>query len=263
MAILFDLDGVFYQGDSAIAGAADVASWAREQAVPHLYLTNTTSRPRSALLQKLATLGVVTDIDHLLTPAVAAVRWCQSNIAGQRVALFVPQATRVEFAALPDEDSDGDVSAVIVGDMGRGWDFETLNRAFRLLMQSPQPRLLALGMTRYWRAEDGLQLDVAPFVMALSHAANVEPLVLGKPAASFYQAAVEMLGVARDQVVMVGDDIRGDIEGALKAGLHAVLVRTGKFRAADLALGVKPTATLDSVADLPAWYASFRETLEV
>ena len=32
------------------------------------------------------------------------------------------------------------------------------------------------------------------------------------------------------QVVMVGDDLRGDVEGAEGAGLRGVLVRTGKFR---------------------------------
>ena len=66
MAILFDLDGVFYQGDTAIAGAADVASWVRARAIPHLFLTNTTSRPRSLLLQKLAAYGIETDADGVL-----------------------------------------------------------------------------------------------------------------------------------------------------------------------------------------------------
>ena len=34
---------------------------------------------------------------------------------------------------------------------------------------------------------------------------------------------------------MVGDDIRTDVEGAQRAGLAGVLVRTGKFSASDLA----------------------------
>ena len=51
---------------------------------------------------------------------------------------------------------------------------------------------------------------------------------------------------------MVGDDIESDIGGALGAGLAAVLVRTGKYRSdAVLASGIKPTATVDSIADVP------------
>ena len=54
MAILFDLDGVFYQGDKPIEGAAEVASWVSDNNIPHLFITNTSSRPRSALIDKLA-----------------------------------------------------------------------------------------------------------------------------------------------------------------------------------------------------------------
>jgi ribonucleotide monophosphatase NagD (HAD superfamily) len=52
---------------------------------------------------------------------------------------------------------------------------------------------------------------------------------------------------------MVGDDVESDIGGALRAGLAAILVRTGKYR--DDALrdsGVEPSAVVDSVADVPA-----------
>jgi HAD superfamily hydrolase (TIGR01458 family) len=115
--------------------------------------------------------------------------------------------------------------------------------------------LVALGMTRYWRAEDGLRLDAGAFVRALEYAAGRTAVVVGKPDRTFYGAAVEALHLPADQVVMVGDDIHTDVEGAQLAGLTGVLVRTGKFRASDLRGGVRPDAVLDSVADLPRWWA--------
>lgn len=255
MAILFDLDGVFYRGDRAIPGAAAVAEWARARAIPHLYLTNTTSRTRAALRDKLAALGIATDVGHILPPPVAAVAWCRRHLAQRPVALFVAEQTRAEFAELPAYRDGGEVGAVIVGDLGEGWTFARLNEAFRLLMRRPPPVLIALGMTRYWQAADGLRLDVAPFVMALAHAADLQPVVLGKPAAAFFATAVELLGPAvGPRVVMVGDDIRGDVAAAQQAGLSGVLVRTGKFRETDLQLGIAPDAVLESIADLPAWY---------
>ena len=57
------------------------------------------------------------------------------------------------------------------------------------------------------------------------------------------------------EVVMVGDDLRADVEGAQHAGLAGVLVRTGKFTPADLQADVVPDAVLDSIADLPRWWA--------
>ena len=77
---------------------------------------------------------------------------------------------------------------------------------------------------------------------------------MGKPARAFFDAAVAKLGVPRDEVVMIGDDIRGDVGGAHAAGLRGILVRTGKFRESDLEGDVTPDAVLESVADLPRWW---------
>jgi HAD superfamily hydrolase (TIGR01458 family) len=253
--ILLDLDGVVYVGDDLVPGATDAVAWLRESGVPHLFVTNTTSRPRSAIVSKLAGLGIEAEADQILTPAVAAVAWLRDSAAG-RPALFVPEATADEFAELdplPPQAESG-AGAVVVGDLGDGWDFATLNRAFRLLMNDPRPNLVALGMTRYWRAPDGLRLDAGAFVGALEYATGRNAVVMGKPDPEFYRLAVRSLGTTESEVVMVGDDIRTDVGGAQEAGLSGVLVRTGKFSAADLHGDVRPHAVLDSIADLPAWW---------
>ena len=254
--ILFDLDGVFYVGDDVIPGARETLNWIKAQGIPHLFLTNTTSKPRSALVAKLARLGLPITEDQLLTPAVATRSWLARHGRG-RVALFVPPATREEFSGLTlvTQPRAEAVDAVVIGDLGEDWDFARLNQAFRLLMQQPNPVLIALGMTRYWMAPDGLRLDVAPFIMALQHATGLTPLVLGKPARAFFETALEMLACPVDQAVMIGDDIRGDVKGAQDAGLAALLVRTGKFRPADLFGEVRPDAVISSIAELPHWWA--------
>jgi ribonucleotide monophosphatase NagD (HAD superfamily) len=55
---------------------------------------------------------------------------------------------------------------------------------------------------------------------------------------------------------MVGDDLDADVAGAKSCGLHAILVRTGKFRESSLedAL-VKPDAVVDSLGDVPDYLA--------
>jgi len=227
-AILFDLDGVLYQQGRVIPGAVETVSWFQQQKIPHLFLTNTTSKPRSTLVEKLAGFGIDTEPEHILTPSLAALRWLKANCEG-RIALFVPENTRQEFRELPwldDEASEG-AAAVVVGDLGEAWDFATLNRAFRLLIAEPRPALIALGMTRYWRGPNGLQLDAGPFVCALEYATGGRAHVLGKPAAPFFQAALEAVAQPAAHTIMIGDDIGGDIE---------------------------PAAVIDSVADLPGWW---------
>ena len=255
-ALLIDLDGVLYETDEPIPGAAATIRWLREHDVPHLFLTNTTSRPRSAIVEKLAGMGIDVAEDDILTPPVAAAQWLSANTSGP-AALFVAPATVEEFASLDVEPVDNaDVAAVVVGDYGEHWSFTELNRAFRLLMIEPRPVLVALGMTRYWKAADGLRLDTAPFVVALTHASGVEPVVLGKPARPFFETALAMLGTSADDTLMVGDDIQGDIGGAQAAGIRGALVRTGKFRFEDLDGDIRPDFVLDSFADIADRWSS-------
>jgi HAD superfamily hydrolase (TIGR01458 family) len=172
------------------------------------------------------------------------------------IALFVPPSARLDFADLPclPDDAKSGASYVVVGDLGKLWDYRTLNRAFRLLYHNPNAQLIALGMTRYWLSPDGIALDVAPFVVALEHASRRKALVFGKPATPFFQAAVENLGLPAGQVVMIGDDIEVDIGGAQAVGLTAALVKTGKFRPADLEGSIKPDIVFASVANLSRWW---------
>ena len=258
-AILFDIDGVIYEGERPVPGASEVIDWVRDQDIPHLFVTNTSSRPRSAVADKLARMGMRIPAEAILTPPVAAAERLRRERPGP-AALFVRQSTREDFEGveLLDDEAESGAGAVVVGDLGERWDYRALNRAFRLLMDDSGPRLIALGMTRYWKADDGLRLDTAPFVVALEHAASVKALVLGKPAVGFFRAALEKLGAEPGETLMVGDDVRGDIGGARRAGLHAMLVRTGKFRPADLEGDIEPDAVVDSIADLPDWWLSRR-----
>jgi HAD superfamily hydrolase (TIGR01458 family) len=254
--VLLDLDGVVYVGDQPVPGAAGTIDWLAREDIPYRFLTNTTSRPRRAIAEKLTDIGIPAVADQILTPAVAAVAWLDRHDV-KHPALFVPHATSTDFAELdplPDGAEDG-AGAVVIGDLGEGWNFPTLNRALRLLMSDAAPPLLALGMTRYWRADDGLRLDAGAFVRALEYASGRTAVVVGKPDPTFYGTAVDALHLEADQVVMVGDDIRTDVEGAQRAGLTGVLVRTGKFSPSDLTGDVSPDALLDSIADLPRRWA--------
>lgn len=256
-ALLLDLDGVIYSGDDLLQGAAEAVRWVQEHGDPYLFVTNTSSVPRAAIVKKLGRLGISVREEAILSPPAAAARWIGLNVEGP-VALFVSESTKAEFASCPvlAEDEQSGASAVIIGDLGEGWTFGALNQAFRLLIGPPEPPLVALGMTRFWRTPSGLTMDVGPFVTALEYAAGKKALVLGKPAQEFFDDALGRLGASAASTWMFGDDIQGDVAGAQAAGLKGVLVRTGKFREGDLEQGIEPDGILDSIADLPDWWSS-------
>jgi len=255
-AILIDIDGVLYEGDEAVPGAADCIRWAGEQRIPHLFLTNTTSRPRQEIVEKLAEFGIETDRSRIQTPVVAASHWLGGHAPGP-CAAFIAEATLSDLdnIDLLDEAAETGAASVLVGDLGQGWTYATLNRAFRLLMATPTPVLVALGVTRYWRAPDGLRIDVAAYVRALECAAGVDAVVLGKPAPAFFAAALENLGSKPEETIMIGDDIVSDVNAAQAMGMTGIQVRTGKFQPRDLERDQQPDAVIDSIAALPQWWS--------
>jgi HAD superfamily hydrolase (TIGR01458 family) len=247
-AVLLDLDGVLYVEDEPIPGATEAVAALRDRGLRLRFVTNTTSRPRRDILARLERLGMPVPDDELITPARLAVEHCLA--AGRRRALLLMRdEVKPDLAGL--EEVGGGAEVVVVGDLGEGFGYRVLNQAFRELLDGAE--LVALQKNRFWRTPDGLSLDVGPFVAALEYATGRDAVVVGKPAPAFFATVLAGLQVSAGDAVMVGDDVESDVGGALRAGLAGVLVRTGKYRPeAVAASGVEPTATVDSIADVPA-----------
>ncbi len=243
-AFLFDLDGVFYNDTQPIPGGADVIAQLRAQNVPFRFVTNTTSKGRVSLAAKLQGFGISAEPREIFCPAVAAAAFLREKQASG--VFFTTDDTRAEFDGLREDVTQPDY--VVLGDLGDDWTYAKLNQVLRYLLNGAQ--LIALGMSRYWRADDGPRLDVGPIASAFAYATGTAPIVLGKPAKDFFLLALRDLHVDPARCTMVGDDIVTDIGGAQAAGLRAILVRTGKFRPGDLQGVVKPDAMIDSIADL-------------
>jgi HAD superfamily hydrolase (TIGR01458 family) len=246
--LLLDLSGVIYVQDEAVPGAAEALDRLRSLNIPIRLVTNTTMRPRRSILERLERLGIEADPSELLTPATLAANRCR-DAGYDAVSLVVLDDLRQDLEDVPE--GDGKVDAVIVGDLGESWDYEVLNSAFRQLMEGAE--LIALQKNRYWETAEGLSLDAGPFVAALEYASGREAEVVGKPSDAFFELALGDLGVGVDHAAMVGDDVEADVGGAIDAGVAGILVRTGKYRE-DLVrqTGIEPTATVDSIADVPA-----------
>jgi HAD superfamily hydrolase (TIGR01458 family) len=246
-AVLIDLDGVLYVDDDVIRGAREAVEDLRRLGLGLRFVTNTTARSRDQTLEKLARLRFSVEDRELVTPAALAVQHCHDR-GHRRVALIMNEEVKRDFSELEEA---GDASeAVIIGDLGSAFAYDVLNHAFREVMNGAE--LIALQKNRYWMRADGLSLDVGPFVAAIEFATGREAYVVGKPARGFFDGALAGLGVRAPEAAMVGDDIESDIGGALRAGLAAILVRTGKYRKELMRTsGIQPTDVVDSIADVP------------
>lgn len=91
----------------------------------------------------------------------------------------------------------------------------------------------------------GLPPELAPVVAS-------EEVGAAKPDPRIFLAACEAVDTVPDETLMVGDDLRGDVLGALRAGLRAVWLNRDDPRTVEdvLGLSTSPAPTIDSLAQL-------------
>lgn len=247
--LLVDLSGTIYIDDQVVPGALEALEKIRNAGIPIRFVTNTTSQPRSVIIKKLRNLGFDIEENEIFTATVAADRYLKS--AGYRKCNFLLKEEVLEDIT-GCIHSEKHPEAVVVGDLGGAFTFDKLNRAFNNLLDGAQ--LFALAKNRYFEKEGALQIDVGGFVAALEYSADTKAMLIGKPAVSFFNTAAASLNINPENVAMVGDDIESDCQGAMHVGMHGILVKTGKYRP-ELSekSGITPTASLNSIADLPEY----------
>jgi phospholysine phosphohistidine inorganic pyrophosphate phosphatase len=264
VAYLLDLDGTLYAGGAAVPGAPETLERLRRAGVPFRLVTNTTSRSRAMVVERMRGYGFAVEPEEIFTATLAGAAFARDS--GVRVvAPFLPAPALADLSGLelvggssgrqppPRAAREaGAPEAVILGDLGEGWGYELLQEAFEYVMGGAS--IIALSRDRYWQRGDRLALDAGPFVAALEYATGVSAVVAGKPSPAFYAAAIASLGLGGPaKTAMVGDDLWSDVQGAQRAGLQGWLVRTGKFREETLRdSGITPDRVLPSVAALAA-----------
>lgn len=244
--LLIDLDGVLYIGSQPIKGAVSYMRHLAEEQFPFRYITNTTRMSRTSLMNYMRRMSFPSEEEWIFSAPMAAQRYV-AKLKPQSVFLITGGDVRRDFEDLPQADEYADV--VLMGDPGSELNYGMLNKGFRFLMEGAQ--FVAMQRNRYWRTEEGLVMDAGAFVAALEYASGKAATVVGKPSSEFFALAVESLNLSKEQIAMIGDDIETDIVGARNFGLTAILVKTGKYRDAEVAASpVQPDLIIESFADL-------------
>jgi HAD superfamily hydrolase (TIGR01458 family) len=224
-AVFFDLSGVLYEGESVVPGAVDAVRRARQAGLVLRFLTNTSRKSSVRVAAQLQSMGFEFSSEEVITAPAAVRNWLLER--GLRPWCLVHRDIQEEFSDLQTDEPD----AVVIADAAEDFSYANLNRAFQLCQAGAT--LVGIGMNRYFRQGGELMLDAGPFIRAIEFASGQQAFIVGKPAPAFYQAAVAHAAVNPARVLMVGDDVEADVQGAIASGLQACLVRTGKYRPGD------------------------------
>ena len=238
--ILLDIGGVLYEGDKPIKGAIETLKILRKK-YKIRFLSNTSRIPPKKLYEKLISLGFEIEEQEIFTALKAAKMFLENEKAN---AFILATDEAKEYF----NDLTGEIKYVLVCDAYKNFTYENLNKAFRFLERGAG--FLATNKNKYFKDTDGLSLDAGGFVKCLEFASGKDAKILGKPNCEFFSLAITDMGLNKNEILMVGDDIISDILGAKSCWLKTALVKTGKYKPSDLKKA-KPDILIDSITDLP------------
>ncbi|WP_044205037.1 TIGR01458 family HAD-type hydrolase [Flammeovirga sp. OC4] len=224
--ILCDLDGVLYNDGVLIEGVVDTIKKLKQKGYPFLFVTNTSGITSNELFHKLDKMGIPLKEEEVLSPPLATRDYLINNNFKNAQVLASTSIKEMIYEKIEMNLEDPEV--IVVGDIGKNWDYELMNELFLKVINGS--KIVGLHHGRFWKASEGLRIDIGAFIKGLEFATSTTSVCIGKPDKSFYESAIQKIGLNASELLMIGDDIIGDIQGAKEAQLTAIQVKTGKYR---------------------------------
>ena len=282
--VMFDCDGVLYQSNSVLKGAIETVHALRENNVHVKFITNSSTKSREKMFEKLSNLGFKSiSVNDCFPSGYCTGEYLRTSTSAKRVYVIgesglVEELRRagLEVIGGPDDndkcmtdalfikygDSDefSNVDAVIVG-YDQRINYYKIAVASLCFQQNKECRLIATNPDRHDRIGgkwlipvNGCGLAaVTQAVNGLDHQeGTVEPVVLGKPNALFGNLVLQVsrLGhVPPERVLMVGDKIDTDIALAKNCGFKSCLVLSGCCTREEIGRYENPSSVADFVLD--------------
>lgn len=244
--ILCDLDGVLYVDNELLPKAKEAVNYLLASEKKVIFCTNTTKNSIKGLENKLLNFGLNIPENLILSPPKIAIEWLKNNNYPSIYPL-INQELFEDFAEFNFNFANPDY--ILIGDIGKTWTYDLMNEIFNKLMNGAE--ILALHKGKFWQAQKGLRIDIGAFINAFEYATNKKAHIFGKPNEEYFLTACKKMDLSPKNVLMLGDDIISDVDGAMKCGLKGGIIKTGKYRE-DYAnkSGVEPNYELDSIYDI-------------
>ncbi|MFD1020501.1 TIGR01457 family HAD-type hydrolase [Thalassobacillus hwangdonensis] len=244
-AYLIDLDGTMYRGAERIEEAEHFVKRLREKGVPHLFVTNNSSKRPEQVAEKLQSMEIPADTEQVYTTSMATAQFIKAENPDAKIFAIGEEglydALEAEGLTLVQDDAD----YVIIG-IDREITYEKLAKA--CLNVRNGARFISTNGDIAIPTERGMVPGNGAMTSVITVSTGVKPTFIGKPEAVIMDQAIKKIGFEREDVVMVGDNYHTDILAGMNAGLDTVMVFTGVTSQEQLeTYEKKPTYTIPTL----------------
>ena len=245
---IIDMDGVIYHGSKLLPGAKEFITWLKEKDKKFLFLTNSAERSPRELRDKLKRLGVDVDQGHFYTSALSTAAFLASQKPnGTCYVIGEPGLT----AALYDAGyamNDTNPDYVVVGET-RNYNYEKIEQAVHLVLKGA--RLIGTNCDLRDRMHESFVPACGSLIKPIEMSTGREAFYCGKPNPLMMRAAIQKLGVQREDAMIIGDRMDTDILAGVQSGIATTLLLSGVTALEDLKLfGYQPHFVMPTIGHL-------------
>lgn len=284
-AVLFDADGVLWCGDNVVPGAPEVFDKLREMGIHPYLVTNNPTSTRNEIANRLMERGWHDIPDNMIVSAgyVATQYLLSIGFSDQRKKVFIigEQGLIQELRnhgvnALGIEDfppegtAEGDIATMELDDsilavvvaLDRTLTYRKLAIGNRIIVEN-DALLIGTNCDCALPLGHGVYVpDCMSNVLALQSSSGRKATILGKPSKLMFEPLRKTLNLKPNEILMIGDQFKTDIQFAKNIGARSVMVLTGVAKRDDIGRAkpeLKPDYVRDSVRDIPDLVAFINE----
>lgn len=252
-AFLFDVDGVLRRGSAVIQGAPDAVRRLRAMGKRVACVTNNSAHTAAELHGALREHGFPFEVSEVISAPNATARWLASEGKGRTAFVLGSEGLQQELRSsgmrVVDHPERIDYRCDYLVLAGcRHITYELLTKALRVALTGAT--CVAVNRDRVFPGRDGIYPGAGAIVGAVEGMLGREiDVLIGKPSPLLGRMALDELGVAAQECLMIGDTPETDIQMGQAVGMDTALVLTGTTESADPG-EFAPTYVLSSVVDL-------------
>lgn len=229
---LIDLDGTIYRGTEAIPAGKRFVEELQQRELPFLFVTNNTTKSPATVAKRLADeFDIHVAAETVYTASLATIDFMQTDGKGKKV-FVIGESGLIDLileAGFEWEEENPDY--VVVG-LDNYLTYEKVV-ATTLAIQKGAT-FIGTNPDKNIPTERGLLPGAGSVVSFVETATQTTPIYIGKPEAIIMDKAVEILGLQKEEVIMVGDNYETDIQAGIQNGIDTLLVLSGFTKAEDV-----------------------------
>ncbi len=242
---LIDLDGTMYRGTERIEAASDFVKKLKQQGIPYLFVTNNSSRTPAQVAEKLVGFDIPADEHLVFTTSQATANYIYDLKKDASVYVIGEEGIQTAIEEKGFQLAEEHADFVVFG-IDRSITYEKL--AVGCLAVRNGATFISTNGDIAIPTERGLLPGNGSLTAVITVSTQTKPIFIGKPESIIVEQALKVLGTAKEETLMVGDNYDTDILAGMNAGMDTLLVHTG-VTTKELLAGYdrKPTYTIDSL----------------